>query len=111
MAVRDVETTIASMISRGDLDATIDRQAKSVVFGQGVVPNVDDIHRDLQRVNELNSKIRDIDDRTIVSKPHVMAKLRQAPNLREILADYEKKRKESRGLTEALGDALRGLGA
>jgi tetratricopeptide (TPR) repeat protein len=104
-----VEQLLASMIQRNEIDATIDRASGAVAFGQGRLPGERELEENIRRANDLNQRIRDIDDRVISSKPHVMAKLRSAPNLRELLNEFEHKRKQSQGLRGAVQDALRSM--
>eukprot|EP00672_Neobodo_designis_P023580 CAMPEP_0174832510 /NCGR_PEP_ID=MMETSP1114-20130205/3711_1 /TAXON_ID=312471 /ORGANISM="Neobodo designis, Strain CCAP 1951/1" /LENGTH=438 /DNA_ID=CAMNT_0016066369 /DNA_START=48 /DNA_END=1364 /DNA_ORIENTATION=+ len=104
-----VEKVLASMIARDELDASIDKATGNVSFGQGKVPSIVEIQRDIARATEVNARVADIDDRIVVSKPHVMAKLRAAPNLRELLHDYDQKRKANRSLGETIADAVRNV--
>jgi hypothetical protein len=104
-----VKQLLASMIGRGELDASIDKVTGTVFFGQGAVPDAAAIEDNIRRAIEVNQRIRDLDDRVVQSKPHVMAKLRSSPHLREILTDYEKRRKEAGGLRGAVVDALRSV--
>ena len=109
MPAATVEKVLASMIARGELDADIDTATGNVSFGQGTVPSLVDIQRDIARAAQVNQRVADIDDRIVTSKQHVMAKLRTAPNLREMLHDYDAKRKASRSIGDVVADAVRGV--
>ena len=109
MSTQQVETLLREMITDKQIEAQINSADGTVNFGKrGSEVDATALLEKIAKAEEMAKRIQAHDEEVQLSRPFVMAKLRAMPNLKELLAEYEAKRKQARGIGGALADVLRG---
>ena len=106
----EVQAILVGMIEDGSLNATISRQGGMVSFHDEASSTIEEAEVRVTRLRELAQRIEDLDENVSLSQPYLLDKLRANPNYRQIMSDFEAKRKAARGVTGMVSDFLRGPG-